>query len=200
MNKKIYQKNTPLYRMNRAIFILILGFSLAFIVGCNTKNQHIDLKGIKLNTKQKIEDKVMTINGKYFLFNTRNLNNGRVAIITAKAIKHKNDEDFRFVTYSEVDDLIISIQNKYGVELVPFGGLNVSEGSHYNVPDGSYYPGGYKAIKDDVEYRINGINSSYGSNAFKGFKSLFVVIKDLKLGEILDKERKEKFEKRKDDI
>lgn len=199
---KIYKNLiTPIFRINHGMFILILGFSLLCIMGCNTKNQHIDLRGIKLNTKQKVEDNVMTINGKYFLFNTRNLNNGRIAIIIAKAIKHKEDKDFRFITYREVDNLIISVQNKYGVELEPFGGLRREiNGSGYNTPVVRYYPEGYQAIKDGVEYRINGINSTYGSDAFTGFKSLYLVITDLKLSEIWDKERMEKFKQRTNSI
>ena len=158
---------------------------LSFSFSCNSVDSGIELNQIKLGDKELVKDKVMLVSGFYYNFNTQNLEDGRIYRINARSTNKRNG-NLREVGWEEIDKLIVFFEDKYEIELKPFGGLSKTIDAK---SDPDYIPDGYKAIKNGIQYRIFDLASSIVFQRLDKFPQYRLVIEDLELIKIHEKER-----------
>lgn len=164
--------------MQKYLLILIFSFS------CNSIDSGIELNEIKLGSKDLVKDKVMLVIDEYYNFNTKHIKDGRNYIIIAKSINKRNGNT-REVDWEEIDKLIIFFEDKYEIELKPFGGIKKAPPGNFKLEAHTeYIPDGYKAVKEGVEYRINGAAATMWAENLDKFPSYYLVITDLELEKI----------------
>jgi len=164
-------------RMLKYLLILI------FIISCNSADSGIELNEIKLGSKDLVKDKVMRVVDKYYNFKTRHIKDGRNYMLIAKAINKRNG-NIREVGWEEIDKLIVFFEDKYKIELKPFGGITFKLDANTQ-----YIPDGYRIVKEGIEYRINGPAATMHVKNLDKFPSYYLVITDLGLMKIHKKER-----------